>query len=184
MNAKGSAHEQSYSILPPSKADQDAHRLRLKKLAEELELPSSRIRPAAGRKKSAVSLRTGYWNKGAEDGDWQAALDLFEQRQDGGETAEPQERKTTVADLFNAFLNAKRGKVESGELSRRTFYDYNPRASVLRRSLAASVWLKRSGQRSGRRFEPAWPKAASSWLSKRKSSKRGWFASGARSPVC
>lgn len=64
----------------------------------------------------------GYW----EDG-WEAALDNYEKQKDAlhvGRKPREETEGTTVKQLANAFLNAKKALVQSDELSPRTWVDY------------------------------------------------------------
>ncbi len=68
----------------------------------------------------------GYWSK-SPDGDWQQALDLYQEQRDdlhAGRTPRVKGDGLTVAELCNRFLTGKRNLLASNELKRRTFHDY------------------------------------------------------------
>jgi integrase len=66
--------------------------------------------------------------------DWRAALDNYNRQRDdlhSGRTPRPDAGAATVKDVVNAFLNFKNRKLESGELSPRTFHGYKEITDLL-----------------------------------------------------
>ena len=68
----------------------------------------------------------GYWDK-SPDGDWQAALELYQQHRDdlhAGRQPREAGHGMMLRDLINHFLTAKERLVGSGDIVARTFRDY------------------------------------------------------------
>jgi integrase len=66
--------------------------------------------------------------------DWRAALDNYNRQKDdlhAGRSLQPDTTAATVKDVVNAFLNFKKGRLESGELSPRTFHGYKEITDLL-----------------------------------------------------
>jgi len=72
----------------------------------------------------------GYWNR-SRDGDWQAALDLYQEQRDdlhAGRTVRVKSDGLTIRDLCNRFLTAKRHLLDTSEIKLRTFQEYHQAA--------------------------------------------------------
>ena len=69
----------------------------------------------------------GYWNR-SRDGDWQAALDLYQEQRDdlhAGCTVRVKSDGLTIRNLYNRFLTAKRHLLDTSEIKLRTFQEYH-----------------------------------------------------------
>jgi integrase len=76
--------------------------------------------------------------------DWQGSLATYRDQRDdlhAGRTPRPRAGGVTLADVMNAFLNAKQLLVETGELTQRSFNEYKRTCDQIRDSLGANRLL-------------------------------------------
>src|SRR5262249_9549067 len=67
----------------------------------------------------------GYW-KGKQAAPWQAALDKYQEQRDdlhAGRTPRVSSDGLTLRDLCNRYLTSKRHRLDSGEITPRSFHD-------------------------------------------------------------
>ena len=76
-----------------------------------------------------------YFGKVADDPQGEKALDLWREKKDdllAGRTPRVQPADgLTVADLINHYLNAKKARIQSGELLQQTWYEYHKTCALL-----------------------------------------------------